>query len=149
LALDIGDKTIGIALSDDLGITAQGLSTLKREAIKKDTDAIIALVDGHKCSCIVVGLPLNLDGRDSVQTEKVRAFVVKLENKLRSTGRQHIKLYLHDERFTTKIAERLLIEADVSKKKRKEIIDMQAAVIILQSWLEINRSKIYGKTGFE
>jgi putative Holliday junction resolvase len=135
LALDVGDKTIGIALSDELGITARGLFTLERVSDKKDTGKILALVCEHDCGAVVVGLPINLNGTDSVQTQKVREFAARLENKLRSNGKADVPVILHDERFTTKIAERVLIEADVSRKKRKEVIDKQAAVVILQSYL--------------
>ena len=81
-------------------------------------------------------MPLNLDGSDSGQTEKVREFANLLGNKLRSTGLQDVNIIFRDERFTTKIAENILIEADVSRKKRKAVIDKQAAVIILQSYLD-------------
>jgi len=89
---------------------------------------------------VVVGLPINLNGTDSIQTKKVRDFTSKLENKLRSNAMADIEVALHDERFTTKIAERALIEADMSRKKRAEIIDRQAAIVILQSYLEGKRS---------
>ena len=85
---------------------------------------------------IVMGLPLNLDGSDSIQTEKVRAFRTMLENKMKSNAIKGVEIVYQDERFTTKIAESVLIEADVSRKKRKDVIDKQAAVIILQSWLD-------------
>jgi putative Holliday junction resolvase len=135
LALDVGDKTIGVALSDELGITARGLFTLERVSEKKDTGKILDLVSEHNCGVVVVGLPINLNGTDSVQTQKVRQFAARLENKLRSNGKADVSVTLHDERFTTKIAEQVLIEADVSRKKRKEVIDKQAAVVILQSYL--------------
>ena len=139
LALDVGDKTIGVALSDELKITARGLFTLERISNKKDTSKIIELIDEHKCSTLVIGLPLNLDNSDSVQTQKVRDFETLLKNKLTSTGHKNIEVVLYDERFSTKIAEKVLIEADVSRAKRKEVIDMQAAVVILQGYLEALR----------
>jgi putative Holliday junction resolvase len=140
LALDVGDKTIGVALSDALGITAQGLFTYERISLKRDTTAIIELIDEHDVSSVVIGLPINLDGTDSVQTEKVREFTEKLGNKLRSTGRSDVGIIMHDERFTTKIAASVMIEAGMRREKRKEIIDRQAAVVILQSYLESQRS---------
>jgi putative Holliday junction resolvase len=139
LALDVGDKTIGVALSDALGITAQGLFTYERISIKRDTTAIIELIREHDASAVVIGLPQNLNGTDSVQTEKVRTFTDKLTNKLRSNGLSGINVILHDERFTTKIAESAMIEAGMRREKRKEIIDRQAAVVILQSYLESQR----------
>ncbi len=148
IGLDVGDKTIGISLSDALGITAQGLMTYERIGIKKDTDKIVELVMEHDCDTVVIGLPINLNGTDSIQTEKVRDFRVKLENKFRSTGGglQNVKFEWEDERFTTSIAESVLIAADMSRENRKKVIDKQAAIIILQSYLDkqdrINRETI-------
>ena len=136
ISLDVGDKTIGVALSDALMLTAQGLMTIERIGIRKDADKVLALVNEHSCDTIVMGLPLNLDGSDSIQTEKVRAFRTMLENKMKSNAIKGVEIVYQDERFTTKIAESVLIEADVSRKKRKDVIDKQAAVIILQSWLD-------------
>lgn len=138
IGLDVGDKTIGIAVSDELGLIAQGIMTYERIGVKKDTDKIVELVKEYDCDTVVVGLPINLNGTDSVQTEKVRAFREKLENKFRSTGGglQNVKFEWEDERFTTAIAEDVLIAADVSRKDRKKVIDKQAAVIILQSYLD-------------
>ena len=136
ISLDVGDKTIGVALSDMLGITANGLMTIDRIGIRKDADKVLNLVKEHGCDTILIGLPLNLDGSDSVQTQKVRDFRKMLENKMMSTGIKDIRVVFQDERFTTKIAENVLIEADVSRKKRRQVIDKQAAVIILQSFLD-------------
>ena len=136
ISLDVGDKTIGVALSDALMLTAQGLMTIERIGIRKDADKVLALVKEHGCDTIVMGLPLNLDGSDSIQTEKVRAFRTMLESKMKSNAIKGVEIVYQDERFTTKIAESVLIEADVSRKKRKDVIDKQAAVIILQSWLD-------------
>lgn len=141
MALDVGDKTVGVALSDELNITANGLTTIERVGIKKDTSIIMNLIKEHQCSSVVVGLPLNLDGTDSIQTEKVREFFDKLTNKLRSQGMADVELSYYDERFTTKMAESVLIEGDVSREKRKDVIDKQAAVIILQGYLESIRNK--------
>jgi len=136
IALDVGDKTVGIALSDELGITAQGLMTLERVGIRKDTTKILDLVKEYNCDTIVIGLPKKLDGTDSIQTEKVYEFRTMLENKMRSTGMKGIEVVWQDERLTTVMAEKVLIEADVSRKKRKQVIDKQAAVIIMQSYLD-------------
>jgi len=135
IGLDVGDKTIGIAVSDGLMLTAQGIMTLQRVGIRKDAGKIIDMAKEYSCTGIVVGLPLMLSGNDSIQTEKVREFAKMLENKIRSTG-ESIDVILHDERFSTKMAEDILISADVSRKKRKEVIDKQAAVIILQSYMD-------------
>lgn len=136
IALDVGDKTVGIALSDELGITAQGLMTLERVGIRKDTGKILDLVKEYNCDTIVIGLNKKLDGTESVQTEKVYEFRTMLENKMRSTGMKGIEIVWQDERLTTVQAERVLIQADVSRKKRKEVIDKQAAVLIMQSYLD-------------
>ena len=136
IGLDVGDKTIGVAVSDALNITAQGIMTIERVGIKKDTNKVIELIREHGCDTVVIGLPKKLDGTDSPQTEKVYEFRQKLENKLRSTGMADVKIDYYDERLTTVMAERVLIEADMSRKKRKTVIDKQAAVIILQSYLD-------------
>lgn len=136
MALDVGDKTIGVAVSDPLLITAQGIMTIERVGIKKDTTKVMELIKEHACDTVVIGLPKKLDGTDSIQTEKVYEFKERLENKLRSSGMSDIKLVYQDERLTTVMAERVLIEADVSRKGRKKVIDKQAAVIILQSYLD-------------
>lgn len=136
MGLDVGDKTVGIAVSDELGYTAQGIMTLERVGIRKDTGKIIDMVKEYGCDTVVIGLPKNLNGSDSIQTEKVREFRTMLENKMRSTGMKDIKIVWQDERLTTAMAERVLIAADVSRSKRKKVIDKQAAVIILQSYLD-------------
>ena len=138
LALDVGDKRIGVAISDELGVTARGIFVIERTSDKSDTSRILEAVRENGAARVVVGLPLNLNGTDSLQTGKVREFAAKLENKLRSNGMPDIKVILHDERFTTKIAESVLIEADMRREKRREIIDSQAAAVILQSWLNSN-----------
>ncbi|MDD4199892.1 MAG: Holliday junction resolvase RuvX, partial [Eubacteriales bacterium] len=90
----------------------------------------------HLCDTVVIGLPLKLDGTDSLQTEKVREFRTKLQNKLNAKRMSDIKIEFQDERLTTVMAERILIDADMSRAKRKKVIDKQAAVIILQSYLD-------------
>ena len=136
IGLDVGDKTVGIAVSDPLGITAQGLMTLERVGIRKDTGKILDLVKEYECDTIVIGLNKKLDGTESIQTEKVYEFRTMLENKMRSTGIKGVEVVWQDERLTTVMEERVLIEADLSRKKRKEVIDKQAAVLILQSYLD-------------
>lgn len=136
IALDVGDKTIGVALSDDLLFTAQGLMTIERVGIRKDTGKVMELIKEYKCDTVVIGLPKNLNGTDSIQTEKVYEFRTMLENKMKSSGMKDIAIAWQDERFTTLMAEKVLIEADVSRKKRKDVIDKQAAVLILQGYLD-------------
>ncbi len=139
IGLDVGEKTIGVAVSDPLCITAQGVTIIERVGIRKDAGKVIDYIKEYECERVVIGLPLSLDGTDSVQTEKVRDFRVMLENKLKSLGPlSKVQIEWQDERFTTKIAEQVLINADVSRKDRKKVIDKQAAVIILQSYLDSN-----------
>ena len=136
IGLDVGDKTIGVAVSDLLDMTAQGITTIERVGIKKDTGKVMDYIKEYDCDTVVIGLPKKLDGTDSPQTEKVYEFRTKLENKLRSSGLQDVKIEYYDERLTTVMAEKVLIEADVSRKKRKDVIDKQAAVLILQAYLD-------------
>ncbi len=137
LALDVGEATIGVARSDALGITAQGLLTIFRESIKKDTTKIIDILREDDYSEIVIGMPLNTYGEakneQSIFTEK---FADKLQNKLRSSGMSNIKVEFYDERFTTKMARDVLIQGGIKGKKQKDVIDKQAAVILLQSYLD-------------
>lgn len=136
LGLDVGDKTIGVAVSDELDITAQGVTTIDRVGIRKDAGKVMDYVREYDCDTVVMGLPTNLDGSDSVQTEKVREFRTMLENKMRSSGMADVKVEWQDERFTTVIAERVLMEANMKRKSRKEVVDKQAAIIILQSYMD-------------
>lgn len=136
IGLDVGDRTIGVAVSDPLGITAQGITTIERVGIRKDSGKVLDLVKEYECDTIVMGLPLSMSGRDSEQTKKVREFRSMLENKMRSTGMKGITIEWQDERLTTVQAERVMIDADVSRRRRKQVIDKQAAVIILQTYLD-------------
>ena len=136
IGLDVGDRTIGVAVSDPLGITAQGITTIERVGIRKDSGKVLDLVKEYECDTIVMGLPLSMSGWDSEQTKKVREFRSMLENKMRSTGMKGITIEWQDERLTTVQAERVMIDADVSRRRRKQVIDKQAAVIILQTYLD-------------
>ena len=136
VALDIGTKRIGVAVSDPLGITAQGLTVIERVGIRKDCDKIMDLIKEYECDVVVIGLNKRLDGSDTPQTEKVYEFKRMLENKMRSSKMGHIPIVFQDERLSTTEAEKILIEADVSRKERKKVIDKQAAVIILQRYLD-------------
>ena len=137
LRLDVGDRTVGVAVSDPLGIIATGVATIERVGIRKDTGRVIDYIREYNCSLVVMGLPLNLDDSDSVQTEKVRAFREMLENKLRSLGPlSKVKVVWQDERYSTAEAEEVLIDAGMSREDRKKIIDRQAAIVILQRYLD-------------
>jgi putative Holliday junction resolvase len=130
MGLDVGDKTIGVAVSDLFGWTAQGVETIRRIGIKKDLQRLEELIKEHEVNKIVVGLPKNMNGTIGPQGEKVLEFNERLGKRF-----NNIEIVQWDERLTTVAAERSLIEADVSRKKRKEVIDKMAAVYILQGYL--------------
>ncbi len=136
LGLDIGDKTIGVAVSDPLFLTAQGVTTIERVGIRKDTTKVVEYIKEYEVSLVVAGLPLMLSGEDSPQTTKVREFVTLLENKLRSMGFKDVKIVFQDERFTTKMSEAVLMEAGVRRENRKQHLDRMAAQLILQSYMD-------------
>ena len=128
---------MGVAVSDPLGIIATGVTTIERVGIRKDTGKVIDYIREYDCSLVVMGLPLNLDDSDSVQTEKVREFRKMLENKLKSSGPlSKVRVVWQDERYSTAEAEEVLIEAGTSREDRKKIIDRQAAIVILQRYLD-------------
>lgn len=130
MGLDVGDKTIGVAVSDLLMITAQGVTTIKRTNIKNDINELKKIIDEYKVTKIVSGLPKMLDGTVGIQGEKVLSFIEKLKNHI------DLPVEFEDERFTTTISERMLIDADVKRKKRKEVIDKLAAVHILSGYMQ-------------
>lgn len=130
MGLDIGDKTIGVAISDPLKITAQGLKTIRREGLKKDISELKNIINKYNIKEIVVGFPKNMDNTVGPQGEKILDFVEKLKRKI------NINIVLEDERLTTVSAERILIEGDISRKKRKKLIDTVAATYILQTYLD-------------
>ncbi len=129
LALDYGTVRIGVALSDELGWTAQPLETLKRRTLDRDIAHIAALVATYEVKQVLLGFPLQLDGREGPAIQAMREFQVRLEQGV------PVPVILWDERLTTKSAEDLLIAADVSRKKRKGVVDRIAASILLQSYL--------------
>ncbi|MBQ1220767.1 MAG: Holliday junction resolvase RuvX [Peptococcaceae bacterium] len=130
MALDVGSKRIGVALSDPLKITAQGLQTFQRTTLEEDVKGLWQLIDEHEVSQLVVGLPKNMDGTIGFKAEEVQQFIADL------TAERKIEIIWIDERLTTVSAERVLLEADVSRAKRKKVIDKMAAVVILQSYLD-------------
>ena len=137
LGLDVGNKTVGVAVSDPLGVIATGVTTIERGGIRKDTGKVIDYIKEYGCDTVVMGLPLSLDGSDSVQTQNVRDFRTMLENKLKSSGPlSKVKIEWQDERYSTVEAEEVLIEANMSREDRKRIIDRQAAIVILQRYLD-------------
>lgn len=137
LGLDVGNKTVGVAVSDPLGVIATGVTTIQRVGIRKDTGKVIDYIREYDCDTVVIGLPLNLDGEDTLSTTRAREFRKMLENKLKSSGPlSKVKVEWQDERFSTVEAEEVLIEANMSREDRKKIIDRQAAIVILQRYLD-------------
>ncbi|HEY4179457.1 MAG TPA: Holliday junction resolvase RuvX [Kofleriaceae bacterium] len=134
LGLDVGSKTIGVAVTDEVNIAAHPVKVLARAGIAKDTLAIAALVKEYAITDVVVGLPLELSGRVGLRARRVQ----ELTKALVFEG---VAVHEQDERFSTSEAQRVLIEADVKRDKRKGVIDQQAAALILQGWLDARRSK--------
>ncbi len=130
LALDVGEKTIGLAVSDPLNITAQGLDTIFRQSYKKDFEALKKVIEKYDVNVLVIGMPRRLNGDIGIQGEKVKKFTEKLKRQI------DIKVEFEDERMTTKMAEDTLIQGNVSRKKRKKVIDKLAAVNILSVYLD-------------
>jgi putative Holliday junction resolvase len=133
LALDVGSKRIGVAVSDPLGITAQGLETIQRQNKRKDLESLGRLLKEYAVREVVVGLPLRLSGAEGTQSEKMRRFASDLESHFGVT------VHLWDERWTSTEANRLLRETELSIAKRGRAVDRMAAVLILQSWMEANK----------
>lgn len=135
MGIDLGDKNIGIAVSDELGWTAQGIDTIKRQgSIKNDLDIIKEIVQKYEVRKIVVGLPRNMDGSTGPQGQKALDFAKKIRNDL------DLPVETWDERLSTVAAERMLISADVSRAKRRKVIDKIAASVILQGYLDAHAS---------
>ena len=130
MGLDVGEKTIGIALSDELGLTAQPYQTLKRQGEDQDLRAIRTILEERGIATVVVGLPMNMDGSTGRQARRVAAFAEKIEATL------DVPVVYWDERLSTVAAERVLIQADVSRSKRKKLVDKLAASVILQGYLD-------------
>jgi putative Holliday junction resolvase len=129
LGLDLGSHTIGVAVSDELGITAQGLTTIKRRTKEEDLKEIAEIVEQYKVDKIVVGLPKNMDGSIGKQAEMVFHWIKDFRERI------FLPLVTWDERLSTVGASKVLLEADLSRKKRKTVIDKLAAVLILQGYL--------------
>ncbi|MFA8439995.1 Holliday junction resolvase RuvX [Pueribacillus sp. YX66] len=131
MGLDLGTKTIGVAISDELGWTAQGIETVTRNKdIEKDLERLDYLIKEHNVSEIVLGYPKNMNGTVGERGQASEQFAELLKSRFQ------LPVHLWDERLTTVAAEKMLLDADVSRKKRKKVIDKLAAVIILQSYLD-------------
>lgn len=142
MGLDYGDKTIGVAISDVLGLTAQSKGVIRRKNLTEDFIKLQDYLEEYQITEIVVGFPINMNGTLGPRVEKTNQFV----NFLRK--RVDIPVNLWDERLTTVAAERVLLEADLSRSKRKDVIDAVAAALILQGYLDLkNRKKNKEKRG--
>ncbi len=130
MGLDVGTKTVGVAVTDELGFTAQGVTTVRRGSLKVDLAQLKAIAEERQVDRVVIGLPLNMDGSEGPRAETTRRFGAALEKVL------PLPIIYWDERLTTVAAERALLEADLSRQKRREVIDQVAASLILQGWLE-------------
>jgi putative Holliday junction resolvase len=130
MALDVGDNTIGVAVSDPLNITAQGIKTIRRVSYKKDFEELKSIIAQYGVTTIVVGLPKKLDNTIGIQAEKVQQFVKKMKYSFEQ------EIIYEDERLTTSMAEKVLISGNARREKRKEVIDMLAAVNILTTFLD-------------
>jgi len=129
MGLDIGSRTIGVAISDELGMTAQGLKTIKRRSMEEDLKEISLIIAQFKIDKLVVGLPKNMDGTIGKQAELIFQWIKAAKEKI------YLPMVTWDERLSTVEASKILLEADLSRKKRKGVIDKLAAVLILQGYL--------------
>ncbi len=129
MGLDLGERRIGIALSDIMGIIANGYESYTRVALNKDLEHIVDICQAQNVGLIVLGLPISMNGTMGEAVDKVKYFAEKLSEKT------PIKIDFYDERLTTSTAQKILISADVSREKRKQVVDKMAATIILQDYL--------------
>ena len=130
MALDVGSRTIGVACSDALYMTAQGVETIRRTSWAKDFERLLQLINDYEVEEIVVGMPRNMNGTKGERAEKTEEFVERLKEVTT------LPITYWDERLSTVMAERSLIAADVSRRKRKAVIGKMAAVVILQGYLD-------------
>ena len=130
LGLDVGDRTIGVAVSDPFGWTAQGVTTIKRKTLPEDLKQLKKIAEEYQVTEMVVGIPRNMNGTYGPQSEKVKTFINQIQESMK------VEIIEWDERLSTKMAERSLIEGDMRRDKRKKVIDTVAAVCILQGYLD-------------
>ena len=135
MGLDLGSRTIGVAVSDELGLTAQGVKTIRRKSREEDLKEIVSLLSRFAVEEVVVGLPKNMDGSLGKQAEKTLEWARVLQERIQ------LPVATWDERLSTVEASRVLLEADLSRKKRKGVIDKVAAILILQGYLDQTRKK--------
>lgn len=135
LGLDVGSKTIGLAVSDPLGITAQGLPTIRRQNKRLDFEALERVIRDYEVAEVVVGYPLRMSGASGTQSEKMARFAEELRERF------EIPVHLWDERLTSAEANRLLRDTEMSIQRRGKVVDKLAAVLILQSWMEAQAAR--------
>ncbi|MCI7401325.1 MAG: Holliday junction resolvase RuvX [Christensenella sp.] len=135
LSIDLGEVRIGLAMSDSMGIIANGLETYQRKYIYKDIEYIAKLAMDNLVKCVVIGLPINMNGTRGERVEKSEQFASMLNDKFKELNYE-CKIDFQDERLTTVSSERVLIEAGVRRENRKKVIDKMAATIILQTYLD-------------
>jgi putative Holliday junction resolvase len=128
--MDVGSRRIGLAISDPLAITAQGLDTIHRQNKRRDLAQLERVIREHDVAEIVMGLPLRMSGAEGIQAEKMQAFAEEIRRRFK------VPVHLWDERLTSAQANRLLRETDMSIKRRGAVVDQMAAVLILQSWMD-------------
>jgi putative holliday junction resolvase len=130
LGLDVGSKTIGVAVSDPLGITAQGLETIRRHNKRADFEQLENIIRNHDIGEVVLGYPLRMSGSAGSQAEKMQRFAEELRHRFQ------LPVHLWDERLTSAQANRILRETEMSIQRRRQVVDRMAAVLILQSWMD-------------
>ena len=136
LALDLGKRRIGMAVSDELGITAQGIETLQRTNIREDLARIAEIATFQNVSLVVMGQPVHMTGREGRQSAYTREFAERLQ------ARTGLIVEFWDERLTTAIAERVLRESGISIEKRAKAVDQLAATILLESYLDARSARL-------
>jgi putative Holliday junction resolvase len=136
LGLDVGSRRIGVAVSDPLGITAQGLETIQRQNKRTDLSALGKVIQEYSVVEIVVGYPLRMSGAEGTQSAKMDLFAEDLRKRFK------LPVHLWDERLSSAQANRLLRETDMSIKRRGQVVDQMAAVLILQNWMEARSSAL-------
>jgi putative Holliday junction resolvase len=135
MAIDFGSRRIGLAVTDELGMTAQGLPTLHRSNKRNDFDHLRRTIKQYAVGEIVMGLPLRMSGNSGIQSDKVEAFAKELR------GRFKLPVHLFDERLTSVEANRLLSQTEMSGRRRTEVVDQLAAVLILQAFMDFRHSQ--------
>jgi putative Holliday junction resolvase len=133
MGLDVGTKTVGVAVSDELGLTAQGVTTVRRTNLRTDLAELKKIIAERGVEHVVIGLPLNMDGSEGPRAQASREFGDQV---VKATG---LTVEYWDERLSTAAAQRVLLEADVSRQKRRQVVDQMAASIILQGWMDARR----------